>query len=174
MKPRVVLAFLILTIVAVAVEAGSKASKACNMCRKEKNPRSSKFPTGYSSCSDYYGSAQCPVTNTDTGNNNPTGYAGPQPDCHTDPYTQNCPKKEQKYPDKYNSNVNQSDSTSAGLALELAGGLLIVAFVFMMIMIIAQTRSSSNQQPQNIVINSNYNVAPDPAFASTGSHWKDF
>lgn len=161
MRVPILLLLALLLSCAMEAEAGSKASKACNMCRKEKNVPETFFPSGYSGCSDYYGSPQCPVVNTDTGNTNPSGYAGPQPDCHTDPYTQNCPKKEQKFPTKYNSRVNSSGHMGGFLSIEIVFIILIFAVIFVIIVAIARSKASMYQMPQNIVINSTFNVGDE-------------
>lgn len=139
MKLVLLLALLLALLVHPGVEAGSKESQACNICRKEKEPASSKFPDGVSSCSDgFYPSAVCPVVqNTHSEGGGSLNGA----DCHTDPYRENCSKKETKHPQKHNSTKKQSNHTNAtsmliwlGVFALIAGGLACIGIMGLMSM----------------------------------------
>ena len=142
------LLLLVLFFLVAAVQAGSKESQACNICRKEKEPTSKKFPDGISSCSDgFYPSATCPVVQTD-GADDPNN--DPHADCHTDPYSQECGKKKSKHPQKHNSTKKQDSHSSIVSGVLFLGVMALVAMIFACFMILALESRNKTSQMYNI------------------------
>ena len=147
------LKILLVALLILRANAGNKESQACNMCRKDWEPPSHKFPEGYSNCGEYLGSALCPIINTDEGGD--TMHTSAADDCHTNPYDQECSKWERKYGDKFNSTKNQGGNTAGIAFVEFMGALALIGFVFLFFMIVARSSSSSNN------FSTQYNITTD-------------
>lgn len=146
---------LLLGLFVALAAAGNKESQACNLCRKDINPPSHKFPDGYSSCGEFVGSSQCPIINTDEGGE--TVHTSASDDCHSNPYDQECSKWERKYGDKFNSTKKQNNNTTGIVFLEFTAGLVLAGLVFFFFMLVARASSPTTGVP---IYNITANIEP--------------
>lgn len=130
--------------------ASYSAGIACNMCRMERTPPLSSFPDGFTSCAQYYPSAQCPLVDS-TSNGVGDAVAGI---CQTDPYAQECPKKEQKKGQKYHALKRQG----TGVQNSWTVGSVICAVAFWVACIGFCLLSCNRRNASNPVVITNVNV----------------